>query len=265
MQEFSIAADVLANWAGYDVFIKIEDDKSGTDGFLAIDTIKYYGLPDGCVDLVKDGSGNVLWTDYTEETAMFPTGGFGTGEGWSRSASTGAFSYAYRASTNVACESGSGDTFFYGAGTTGSCQYAKCPLGSITTTSASCAGPTSQCVFPTSASVGTWPENCPCVSSGALVYHREKGKRVCLSGSSPSQADCLQAAQNVEKTSGAASFVITAVSTVDVDARPKGCGVKVVDGAWEAYYNTHSTGGHSSLDADGAPLYQAVCTGAPGA
>lgn len=272
MQHFEIEADVLSNWAGFDVFFKIEDDSSGPDGFLAIDNIKYHGTPKGCVDLTTDGGGATLWTAYTEGFSTFPAAGFGNGNGWSRSSNNGndgavTAPYAYGSSTGVACASEN----FFTVGTNADCEYATCPTGAITTNDATCKPSGGTCHFPTSSNVGNWPSHCPCVSTGEMTYHQEKGfanagESVCKTGSSVSQADCLAAAQYVTQLAGEATVNTNALDTADHGVgKPKGCSVDAgAGGDWQAYFSTAAADSYSVADTDGAPQYQLVCTGAPG-
>jgi hypothetical protein len=164
MQTFTIDLDTLANWAGFDVKIKISDDTSG--GFLAVDNIKFKGAPYSCVDFDGD------WVAYTENQLQFPADGLGTGQGWSRSPvpadassadSTLAATYAYIPYTKSACEA----VNFYGKGTTGTCEYRACPAGAITSRPGLCRGPHTTCgTYPSGDGADTHsihPSACPCV------------------------------------------------------------------------------------------------------
>jgi len=146
MRSYSIAEEILGSWAGYDVFLKVEDDVSGPDGFLAVDNIKYHGAPLQCVDVET-------WTAYSNTSTEMKPGGFGDQQGWSRS------NGAYKAGTNVACEQGQ----FWNAGTDGSCEYALCPTGAVTSIATTCRGDATVCKFPDEATPSQWPADCPCV------------------------------------------------------------------------------------------------------
>jgi hypothetical protein len=142
MKKYTIDAETLGSWAGFAVFIKIEDEVSGPNGFLAIDNIKYHGAPYQCVGLEA-------WTAYT----TVPIGGHGNNQGWSRS------NGAYYPGTSSPCEK----SHFWNGGTDGSCEYASCPAGAVTTTQGLCRGDSSVCKFPSESATGQWPTDCPCV------------------------------------------------------------------------------------------------------
>merc|ERR1711998_129909 len=174
MQEYTIDEDLLASWAGYDVILKIADEQTGDDGFVAVDNIKFHGKPLTCVELT--GTGSPDWTAYSDSDALadpadtdsgpatdaYPAGGFGNNQGWSRITDPDG-TYGYAAGTSSNCRMSSfnsvGD-----AGATSSCEYATCPAGSITVTQAMCLAlgkSAADCTFPSVGAMDVWPSTCP--------------------------------------------------------------------------------------------------------
>merc|ERR1711998_127880 len=114
MQEYTIDEDLLASWAGYDVILKIADEQTGDDGFVAVDNIKFHGKPLTCVELT--GTGSPDWTAYSDSDALadpadtdsgpatdaYPAGGFGNNQGWSRITDPDG-TYGYAAGTSSNC------------------------------------------------------------------------------------------------------------------------------------------------------------------